>query len=383
MLATRSVPAGAVLAEATRQKMQAMTLSATRDVTAGAVLDAPLFARALHGETVDAEYRVVTIDGQAWCLQWSEAPLRDAGGVIQGAVVWVQDLTLCQRSMAGIVPRPAAVPDMHAECWEAVAGISHDLKNPLTRIKGLAQLLQRRLVNGHPLDPVEFHDRLEQIDRTVGKMTLGLNELAQTTHLQAGSAPSLDRQPTDLVRLARHLVDEYQHATEDHQICLHTADSEAIGVWDAQKIERAVSNLLSNAVKYSPEGGDIAVRIERTEPEGWAMLQVSDQGIGIPYADLPRIFESSHRAANVVGRMNGTGMGLAGVRQIVEQHGGTVAVESWEGRGTTVMVWLPLQPDADDTHRWRRRLRCRPHISCDNRFWRPHLEPRPTMSWPS
>jgi signal transduction histidine kinase len=330
-----------------------MTLSAPRGVPAGAVLDASLFARALHGETADAEPRVATIDGQAWSLQWSEAPLRDAEGAIQGAVVWVQDLTPYQRSMAGVVPRPAPVADTHATCRETVAGFSHDLKNPLTRIKGLAQLLQRRLVNGHPVDPVEFRERLEQIDRTVGRMTLGLNELAQTTYLQDGAAPALDRHPTDLVRVVRHLVDEYQHATEDHRICLHAADSEVVGLWDAQKIERAVSNLLSNAVKYSPAGGDVTLKIERAEPEGWAVLQVSDQGIGIPYADLPRIFENAHRAGNVVGRMNGTGLGLPGVRQIIERHGGTVAVESWEGRGTTVMVWLPLQPDTDDTQHLR------------------------------
>jgi signal transduction histidine kinase len=327
---------------------------ATRSAPAAAARDAPPLARALHGETVDAERRVATVDGQAPWLQWSEASLREAQGFIQGAVVRVPDLTSEQRSLAGVVPLPTAVADVHAECREAVAALSHDLKNPLTRIKGLAQLMQRRLVNGHPLDPVELRQRLEQIDRTVGSMTLALNELAETTRQQAGPAPALDRRPTNLVQVVRHLVDEYQQATEDHQICLRTAESEVIGTWDAQKIERAVSNLLSNAVKYSPEGGEIRVLIERAEPEGWAVLQVSDQGIGIPYADLPHIFEGAHRAGNVVGRMNGTGMGLPGVRQTVEQHGGMVAVESWEGRGTTVMVWLPLQPDADDTHRWRR-----------------------------
>jgi signal transduction histidine kinase len=252
MLATRSVPAGAVPAEATSPVRPEMTLLATRDVPDGAVLDASLFARALHGETVDAKYRVATIDGQAWWLQWSEAPLRDAEGVIQGAVVWIQDLTPYQRSMAGVVPRLTPVADTHAARRETVAALSHDLKNPLTRIKGLAQLLQRRLVNGHPVDPVEFRQRLEQIDRTVGKMTLGLNELAQTTYLETGSAPALDRHPTDLVQVVRHLVEEYQQATEDHQICLHTTDSEVIGLWDAQKIERAVSNLLSNRGSVSP-----------------------------------------------------------------------------------------------------------------------------------
>jgi signal transduction histidine kinase len=330
-----------------------MTMLATRSAPAGAVLDGSLFARALHGESVDAEYRVATIDGETRWLQYSEAPLRDAEGVIQGAVVWLQNPTPDPRSIAGVVPQETDGADVHAECRETVAVLAHDLKNPLTRIKGLAQLLQRRLVNDHALDLVELRGRLEQIDRTVGKMTLALNELVETTHPQGGPAPACDRRPTDLVQVVRHLVNEYQQATEDHQISLHTGESEVIGNWDAQKIERAVSNLLPNAVKYSPEGGEIRVLIERVEPEGWAVLQVSDQGIGIPDADLACIFESSHRAGNVVGRMDGTGMGLPGVRQTVEQHGGTVAVDSWEGRGTTVMVWLPLQPDADNTQHLR------------------------------
>ncbi len=144
--------------------------------------------------------------------------------------------------------------------------------------------------------------------------------------------------------MVRHLVEEYQQATEHHRISLHTEEPELVGTWDAPRLERAVSNLISNAVKYSPGGGEIVVRLERAEPEGWAVLQVRDEGIGIPTADLPRIFEGTHRAANAVGRIAGTGMGLPAVRQTVEQHGGIVVADSQEGRGTTVTVWLPLHP---------------------------------------
>jgi signal transduction histidine kinase len=270
------------------------------------------------------------------------------------AVAGIQDLTPYQSHVVAVPPLPADVTDAHTECRQSVAIISHDLKNPLTRIRGLTQLLQRRLANGGSVDPVELRERLARIDRTVGKMTVALNELVDTAHMPAGQSPGLDRRRTDLVEIVRHLIDEYQQATESHQICLHTTEPEVIGTWDAPRIERAVSNLLANAVKYSPEGGEITVQIERMEPKGWAVLQVSDQGIGIPDVDLPRIFEGSHRGGNVVGRISGTGMGLPSVRQTVEQHGGTVAVESWEGRGTTVMVWLPLQQD-DDTDRLRRK----------------------------
>jgi signal transduction histidine kinase len=240
---------------------------------------------------------------------------------------------------------PASDVDPHAECREALAIISHDLKNPLTRIKGMAQLLQRRLATGRELNLVELRESLAQIDRTVGQMTMALNELVETAQGPTGQAVALDHQSTDLVEVVRHLVDEYQQATERHRIRLRTTQPAVLGTWDASRIERAVSNLLSNAVKYSPEGGEIDVVLDQVEPEEWAVLQVRDRGIGIPLADLPRIFEGSHRAGNVVGRITGTGMGLPGVRHTVEQHGGTIAVQSQEGQGTTVTVWLPLRPN--------------------------------------
>jgi len=219
---------------------------------------------------------------------------------------------------------------------------SHDLKNPLTRIKGLAQLVQRQLANGIDLNLVQLRKWLVQIDCTVDKMTVALNELVETAHASAGHALTLDRRPTDLVKMVRHLVEQYQQATEHHAIHVHTTQSTAIGTWDAPRLERAISNLLSNAIKYSPDGGQISVLIEQMDPEGWAVLQVRDEGIGIPAADLPRVFESAHRASNVVGRLDGTGMGLAAVHQTVKQHDGAISIDSGEGHGTIVTVWLPL-----------------------------------------
>jgi signal transduction histidine kinase len=117
-----------------------------------------------------------------------------------------------------------------------------------------------------------------------------------------------------------------------------------VGEWDRMRLERVLDNLLSNAVKYSPQGGPIAIRVGREDDAGgaWAVVSVRDDGIGVPAEDLPWIFERYRRAGNVAGRVAGTGIGLAGARQIVEQHGGTIGVESDEGQGTTVTVRLPL-----------------------------------------
>jgi signal transduction histidine kinase len=127
-------------------------------------------------------------------------------------------------------------------------------------------------------------------------------------------------------------------------IKLVTEPGELVGAWDKSRLERVIENFYSNAFKYSPTGGEVTVSIGRVSASDgkWAELVVRDRGIGIPAADLPHVFERFHRGANVTGHIAGTGIGLAGVKQIVEQHGGAVRVESVEGKGTAVTVRLPL-----------------------------------------
>ncbi|GIW03696.1 MAG: hypothetical protein KatS3mg059_0316 [Thermomicrobiales bacterium] len=105
-----------------------------------------------------------------------------------------------------------------------------------------------------------------------------------------------------------------------------------------------IDNLLTNAVKYS-QGGTISVRLRAEDRAGapWAKLVIEDQGVGIPAADLPFIFERFRRGSNVEDRVAGTGLGLAGAREVVMQHGGEVTIDSEEGRGTRVTIWLPVR----------------------------------------
>src|SRR5205085_140437 len=124
-----------------------------------------------------------------------------------------------------------------------------------------------------------------------------------------------------------------------HSIHVEATVSALVGLWDGARLERVLLNLFANAVKYSPDGGAISLTVSREDH--WAVVTVRDQGLGIPAADLPHIFERFHRAGNV-GRISGTGIGLAEARQIVEQHGGTVTVASQEGCGTTFTLRLPL-----------------------------------------
>ena len=113
-----------------------------------------------------------------------------------------------------------------------------------------------------------------------------------------------------------------------------------------------LDNLLGNAIKYTPDGGVITVIVVRDddEPGAWAVVSVRDPGVGIPPADLPRIFDRFQRAGNV-GRIAGTGIGLAVARHIVEQHGGNISVETVERKGSTFTIRLPCYLAMKDTCR--------------------------------
>jgi signal transduction histidine kinase len=236
---------------------------------------------------------------------------------------------------------------------EFLTSVSHDLRTPLTSAKGFAQLLRRRVARGaHQADPALLAEGFETIDASMTRMAALVGQLLDVSRLQSGRPLDLDLHPTDLVATARRVVAEHQRTSERHSIDVQTGAEEIVGLWDTVRIERVLGNLLSNAVKYSPRGGDILLRISREHDEtaaAWAVLTVEDQGIGIPRADLPHVFDRFHRGSNVIGKIAGTGIGMAGVRQIVEQHGGSIAVDSEEGVGTTVSVCLPLRPPIDDS----------------------------------
>jgi PAS domain S-box-containing protein len=234
-----------------------------------------------------------------------------------------------------------------------LATVSHDLKNPLTVIRTLAQGMGRRAA-----DQPALAESMALIEAAVTKMSAMIEDLLDAARLSMGQPLDLRRRRTDLVRLVRQMAEAHQRTTDRHHLRVKTAADELVGEWDPARLERVLDNLLANAIKFSPAGGTITLTLareaeERADPSapadgrppppaGWAVLTVHDEGIGIPTADLPRIFTRFHRGANVPAQIAGSGIGLAGTRQIVEQHGGTITATSTEGRGTTITVRLPL-----------------------------------------
>jgi signal transduction histidine kinase len=181
------------------------------------------------------------------------------------------------------------------------------------------------------------------IDECSAQLVRLVDELLDLTRLRMGHGLELDYGPADLIKIVRRLSGESQKISPRHTIEVETDLARMLGDWDEARIERIVANLISNAVKYSPRGGPITIQLATEERAGqeWAILAVRDHGIGIPAAEIERVFEPYYRASNIAGTVSGSGIGLAGTRNIVEQHGGQICVESEVG-DTTFTVRLPL-----------------------------------------
>ena len=242
---------------------------------------------------------------------------------------------------------PMAIQRRH----ETVAGsgwqaeVLHDLRTPLSVVRLQAQLL-RRLPSASAAaaaTPSELALRVDRIERAVAQMAGMLDEL-QDIQWSDATPPALRRERTDVVELVRRIAENHAEQSPEHRISVHAEETPLHGNWDAARLERAIGNLVGNAVKYSPGGGEVVVEIwrERFPAGDHAAVAVRDPGIGIPEADLPHIFKRFYRGGNAVGRFSGAGVGLAGVQSIIEQHGGTVTVDSREGHGTTFLLWLSV-----------------------------------------
>ncbi|MCS6835817.1 MAG: HAMP domain-containing histidine kinase [Anaerolineae bacterium] len=217
-----------------------------------------------------------------------------------------------------------------------VANVSHDLKTPLTSIQGYSQAI----IDGAAKDPAQaariIHDEAARLNRLVV-------ELTDLIRLQSGRL-SMHFDRVDLARAARAIAERLAVVAQSKAIDLAVqAPPELPIVGDGDRLAQVITNLLSNALKYTPNGGQVSLRLYA--PGEGVELIVRDSGIGIPSEDLPRIFERFYQVDKARGPRRGTGLGLAIVREIVSAHGGRIHAESdGPGRGATFVVWLPKQP---------------------------------------
>ncbi|HEY8744665.1 MAG TPA: PAS domain-containing sensor histidine kinase [Chloroflexota bacterium] len=287
-----------------------------------------------------AELPVQTAKGAARTVEVSTSFLTRYNGEVLAFSI-VRDVTVRQR-------RDDEHKDLERQKDEFLTAAAHDLNNPLTAIKGYQQLLRRRLErDAGSVDPFLLNG-LIQIEDSVRQMAFLIQELLDLGRLRLGERMILQRQLTDLVHITTRAVAAAQPEHDHDRIVLRANPQAIVGYWDADRLERLLHNLLNNAVKYSPNDAAISVSLglDSEDNGDWAVIAVQDTGIGIPAADLPHIFERFHRGGNVLEHYQGTGIGLASVKQTAEEHGGTISIASVEGVGTTVTVRLPLAQPA-------------------------------------
>jgi signal transduction histidine kinase len=228
---------------------------------------------------------------------------------------------------------------------EFLATASHDLRNPLSTIQSAAELLERSL------DEPQARDRLascaDHIQSAAKRMAQQLDAFLDVSRLEAGRPLELKKRQYDLMPLVRQVLADCQQTTQRHRLLLEGPALLAASV-DAARLQRVVGNLIGNAIKYSPDGGEVNVKVEAHDTD--VIITVRDRGIGIPGSDQARVFERFQRGTNVEGRFAGTGIGLAGAKQIVEQHGGAITVKSQVGKGSTFTVRFPAGTEAAKAH---------------------------------
>jgi signal transduction histidine kinase len=292
----------------------------------------PLARAILQQELVRGEQLIVTnvVTGREVPILVNSVPLSDASDAQAGGVAVFQDIT--------------PLHELERQRDEFLAAVSHDLRNPVAIIKGRADLLRRDLDRSESPDFEKLAKGLRAIDTSTVRLVRMVDELLDLTRLRMGDPIELNVAPTDLAEIMRRTADEFQQAHPDRSFAVNLDGDRVVGQWDRTRIERVIANLLSNAVKYGNPDSEIELIASPEVRDGrpWVVLTVSNQGAGIPPAERDRVFDTYYRGSNVSHTIGGTGVGLAGARQIIEQHGGRIGVESIEGETTTFTVSLPV-----------------------------------------
>ncbi len=217
-----------------------------------------------------------------------------------------------------------------------VVNASHELKTPVTSIQTLADAIDVTLAR----DPDRAQSLVEQLRGEAERLSQLVTDLLDLRRLEERGP--LDVEAVDVAVVCRKVLDEFSVEAEQRGITLHFEGPEhAVVAAMAADVDIVITNLVSNAVHYNVDQGKVTVSVQRNSDE--VTVAVTDTGIGIPAADVPRIFERFYRVDAARSRATGgTGLGLSIVRHAVERHGGEVHVDSVIGRGTTFTVHWPV-----------------------------------------
>jgi signal transduction histidine kinase len=279
------------------------------------------------GDTIDSVELLVRLgDGRETPVLASAAPLRELDRSIAAVVVVFRDIR--------------ALKDAARLKDEFVSVVSHELRSPMTPIRGFVQLVTRDLIRegGHD-QQVKW---LQSISGHVDRMTRLVEDLLEVSRLKSGSL-DIRLEPTDIVAVCEDVATSRQASAPGHDIRFSYHGAAVVGEWDHDRLHQIVDNLVGNAIKYSPSGGAVTIDLAVEHQSKYVVLTVSDEGPGIPAADRDRIFSAFYRTHEAtISQISGLGLGLYIVSELVAAHGGTIRVDESPSGGAAFHVYLPM-----------------------------------------
>jgi signal transduction histidine kinase len=224
---------------------------------------------------------------------------------------------------------------------EFLSVAAHELKTPMTSLRGYAQLLGREFEKGSPPNPERARRAALTIQVQADKLARLVGQLLDVSRIQAGKL-AIERRQTDISQLVREVLDAARQQFHGHSIVARLPEELQMRM-DPLRIEQVVTNLIDNAIKYSPEGGQIDVELGEDAARGLVIFAVRDRGVGVSPEHRAHIFDRFYQAhaGGALTSMAGMGLGLYISRQIVELHGGAIEAEFPDDGGTRFVVSLP------------------------------------------
>ncbi len=272
----------------------------------------------------DASYKkeIKTIEnGKEIELSFSIAPM-DRDGQAKGAVAVIEDVTELRK--------------LESVRSEFAANVSHELKTPLTVIRGFVETLQEGAIN----DEAQARKFLDIINIETDRLTRLISDILYLSEIESGSV-QVELNKLNVVVPAKEVVELLSQKAKEKNISLSlSSQADVFILGNRDRIKQMILNLIDNAIKYTNEGGSVAISLY--DKNGDAYIEVKDTGVGIAEKDLGRLFERFYRADKSRSReLGGTGLGLAIVKHIALLHGGKVSAESKLGVGTTFKIIIP------------------------------------------
>ncbi len=248
-----------------------------------------------------------------------------SGNVLSGCLLLFQDLT--------------EMRNLQTMRRELVGNISHDLRTPLAGIRVMVETLRDGAID----DKKAAADFLTRIENEVDRLTQMVMELTELSRIEAGTA-ELKKSPVNLNELVNEAITQLKPLAIKQNVTLASALSDSLPVVDVdtERLSKTITNIIHNAIKFNRNGGSVTVTT--ISDDETITVKVIDNGIGIPKEDLPHVFERFYKADK--SRNNtGSGLGLAIAKHTIEAHGGTLWVQSEEGKGSTFGFTIPLNPE--------------------------------------